>query len=134
MIWNNAPLVIQYRALRDYLKHDAVELLKSLRHVLQDVQGEKKSLFQRMLDVPVCHRSYSLRERPAVKLSQAIPFMTREDGTLLLGVMEYITEGIVPLIHVYYSSLFARSSPTEQDEEELEIAVQIASALIVSIQ
>ena len=132
MIWtNNIPLVIQYRALRDYLKRDAVVLLQNFRRVLQDVQEEKMNLFQRMLDVPVCHRSYSLRERPVVKLSQAIPFMTGEDGTLLLGVMEYITEGIVPLIHVYYSSL---SSPTEQDEEELEIAVQIASALIVSIQ
>ena len=87
-----------------------------------------------MLAVPVCHRSYSSRERPAVKLSQFIPSMTGENGTLLPGVLEYITEGIVPLTYIYYSSLFARSCPTEQDEEELELSVQIASALIVSIQ
>ena len=116
------------------MKHDAVELLQNLRHVIQEAQEETMSPFRRMLDVPVCHRSYSSRERPAVKLSKTIPFMTGEDGTLQFGVLEYITEGVVPLIYYYYSSLLSRSTPIEQETEELELSVQIASALIVSIQ
>ena len=124
------------RALREYLKHDAVEFLQNLRHVLQEVPVERRSTFQRILAASVRHRSYSSRERPAVKLRKAIPFMTEEDGTLLPGVLEYITEGIVPLIYTYYTSLFQSTDPTspiEQDKEEIATADPIASALIVSV-
>ena len=68
-----------------------------------------------------------------VTLRRAIPYMTGENGTLLPGVLEYITEGIVPLIYTYYSSLFVSTSLVEQDEEEFELSVQIASALLVSL-
>ena len=121
-----------YRSIREYLKHDAVELLQNLRHALQEVPEEQRIQFQRLLAASVCRRSYSSRKRPAVTLRKAIPFITGEDGTLLPGVLEYLTEGIVPLLYTYYTSLFDSTSPVEQDEEEFELSVQIASALVVS--
>ena len=97
---------------------------------------KRRSTFQRILAASVRHRSYSSRDRPAVTLKRVIPFMTGKDRTLLPGVLEYITEGIVPLIYTYYTSLFHSTDPTspvEEDEEEIELAVPIASALIVSV-
>lgn len=56
-----------------------------------------------------------------------------EDVVQLLAVLEYLTEGIVPLLHAFYTSFFdPAEDPGEQQAKELEVSTAIATALFVS--
>ena len=120
----------------EYLKHIA-ELLQNFKRVLQAVPDEDRDPFRRGLRASVRQRTYSFSVHlPAVRprtASKAIPFLTGEDGNLLPAVLEYFTEGIVTLLHVFYTSFFDPTSAGALEDKEVEVSVEIARALIVSI-
>lgn len=64
----------------------------------------------------------------------AIPFITGEDGKLLPAVLEYFTEGIMPFLHVFFSTFFDPPSDSAVANPEIKVSVQIAQALNVSFR
>ena len=109
------------------------EKLHNFRRLLEVVPADNRGPYRRALVPSVRRRTYSLGHKP-VNISSSIknlPHYTREDGTVLPGVLEYFTEGIVPLLQNFFTILF---DPTGLGAlpNEGEIAVQVASALIVS--
>lgn len=62
-----------------------------------------------------------------------IPHVPGEEGQLLIAVLEYLTEGIVPLLHAFYTLFFdSVECSEEQHVIELEVSASIANALFVS--
>lgn len=63
-----------------------------------------------------------------------IPHLPREEGQLLLAVLEYLSDGIVPLLHAFYTLYF---NPVEcsqaKGKNEIEVSAAIASAMFVCI-
>lgn len=116
-----------------YLHHVA-ELLQNLRYVLQNVTDEGSTFFRRGLGTSLSKRTFNFSANKivprAATTSKSMPYITGDDGKLLPAVLEYFTEGILPLLHVFYTSFFNPSGSNAEDE--IKISVEIASALVVS--
>lgn len=68
-----------------------------------------------------------------LSISYNISNVSSEDGQLVLSILDYLTEGVIPLLHVFYTVYF---DPVDIGEEqlskELTISAKIANGLIVS--
>lgn len=60
--------------------------------------------------------------------SSAIPLYSGLDGQLQPFMIEYLTEGIMPLLSTYLKFFFEPES-----EDEIRVSIEIAEALLVSI-
>ena len=107
------------------------ENLDNFRHLLEVVPADDRDPYRKALVSSVRRRTYSLGHKAVIVTSsiKGLRYFTKEDGTVMPGALEYFTEGIVPLLQNFFTFLF---DPTGLSNEE-EIAVQVASALIVSL-
>ena len=123
---------LSVRSLWSYLKRVA-EKLHNFRRLLEVVPADNRGPYRRALVSSVRRRTYSLGHKSVTITSsmKGLPYFTKEDGSVLPGALEYFTEGIVPLLQNFFTILF---DPTGMGAlpNEGEIAVQVASALIVS--
>ncbi len=58
-----------------------------------------------------------------------------EDGSIKPGMLEFIVEGILPLLHTYYSLYFSpKDAPSESLKcHEVETSAQIFNKLLVML-
>lgn len=57
-----------------------------------------------------------------------------DDGHLKPGLIEYLIDGVLPLLHIFYSSHFDPMSIPNEEQKKMEynVSAQIAKNLIVS--
>lgn len=60
-------------------------------------------------------------------------FITDENGQLIPGLLEYLADGIIPLLNIYYSHFFDPDGThkEEQREQELAVSAMITKSLMV---
>lgn len=65
-----------------------------------------------------------------------IAFFLDETGNLIPGLLEYLADGVIPLLHSYYTTFFDPDSLTKEAEKtkEFEISANIAKSLIVCVE
>ena len=109
------------------------ENLDNFRHLLEVVPADGRGPYRKALVSSVRRRTYSLGHKAVIVTSsmKGLHYFTKEDGTVMPGALEYFTEGIVPLLQNFFTFLFDPTG-SEALPNEGEIAVQVASALIVS--
>ena len=109
------------------------ENLDNFRHLLEVVPADDRDPYRKALVSSVRRRTYSLGHKAVIVTSsmKGLRYFTKEDGTVMPGALEYFTEGIVPLLQNFFTFLFDPTG-SEALHNEGEIAVQVASALIVS--
>lgn len=58
-----------------------------------------------------------------------------DEGHLKPGLIEYLVEGVLPLLHIFYSSHFDPMSIPNEEQRKMEynVSAQIAKNLIVRI-
>ena len=58
---------------------------------------------------------------------------TDENGQLIPGLLEYLADGIIPLLNIYYSHFFDPDGThkEEQREQELAVSAMITKSLMV---
>lgn len=55
-----------------------------------------------------------------------------EKGQLAPGLLDYLADGILPLLHTYYSNFFHPYDMKEdQEEKEFTVSAMIAKSLVV---
>ena len=62
-----------------------------------------------------------------------ISSLSGEDGRIKPGILEYLMDGIIPLLHAYYSSFFNPfDTPIESQKiNEFDVSAQILNSLLV---
>ena len=111
------------------------DTLISIRSVLQR-STQQSPLNLQTLRASKRRKTHSDTNRPPVATpggkQHCVSHLPTEEGLLLLAVLEYLTEGIVPLLHAFYTQYFNPIECSEaQNRKELDISAAIASALFV---
>lgn len=117
-----------------YLKHLA-EMLPNIRQLLEASYSDNLGPYRRALEASVRHRTYSMGHKVVTIKSplKNLPFLTKEDGTLFPGVLEYFTDAIVPFLYNFFI-LYDPSTavPVQSNTNHTEIAFNLTSAIVVS--
>ena len=112
-----------------YLDNIADYLIK-LRRLLEAVSRDNSGPYRRALVASVRRRTYSLGHKIIIIKSsiKGLPLFTKEDGTVLPGVLEYFTDAIIPFLSTFFTVVFDPSDTINQKE----ITIKVFSGLIVS--
>ena len=113
-----------------YLNNIAEDLPK-LKQLLEAVSRDSSGPYRRALVSSVRRRTYSLGHKIIVIKSpiKGLPLFTRDDGTVLPGVLEYFTDAIIPFLFTFFTVVFDPSDTSIQKE----ITVKVFAMLTVSI-
>ncbi|XP_019851941.1 PREDICTED: inositol 1,4,5-trisphosphate receptor type 3-like [Amphimedon queenslandica] len=118
-----------------YLKHMA-EFLENIATVLDGVSSEGlEDLKYEMTASNRRRTSFSSAARPKKSsriLSVKIyPGITDERGQLIPGLLEYLADGVIPLLHSYYTTFFDPDGLSKESEKskEFEVSANIAKSL-----
>ena len=84
----------------------------------------------------VCRRTYSLANGckviPIPQEVKNLPFFATKDRNLKPGVLEYFTEGIVPLLYNFFD-IFVDRSGKRVTSDEKDTTVELGQKLLVSL-
>ncbi|XP_019861438.1 PREDICTED: uncharacterized protein LOC100634093 isoform X2 [Amphimedon queenslandica] len=120
-----------------YLEHIA-DLLDNVSKVLSAASsGEIESLKHELQTARRRNSMSSYSSTPSgiqlLKLgSVRVPDVTDTQGHLVPGLLEYLADGVIPLLHTFYSHFFdpSTTSKEEQRENEYNISAKIAKCLM----
>lgn len=123
-----------YRSMWAYLSHVA-DLLVNIHTVLQKTTSTQKQDSLKALRASLRRRSTSIVLPPTanpVTIGYNIPPGPSKDNELILSVIDYLTQGIIPLLHAFYTNYFDPVDlSSEQLTKELTVSAAIATRLIV---
>ena len=109
-------------------------MLPNIRQLLEASYSDNLGPYRRALVASVHRRTYSMGHKVVTIKSplKNLPFLTKEDGTLLPGVLEYFTDAVLPLLYNFFILYDPSTESVQSNTNHTEIALNLASAIIVS--